>query len=86
MTKAFLGREPHSVALVSGTLFAAAGFVSANRPTSWIGPGLSGHLAVPCYVLKSGRSALIIDTGLTAHWDANRSGLHHALADAAHSS
>ena len=68
--------------LVPGRLFAAAGFVPASRPTSWIGPGLSGYLAVPCYVLKSERSALIVDTGLAAHWDTIRSGLGHALAGA----
>ncbi len=64
----------------AGTVFAVADGVPANRPTSWIAPGLSGALAVACYVLVSDGSALIIDTGLAAHWDSIREGLDAVLA------
>ena len=80
MTPAPPGYDVRPVALVPGPLFAAGGFVAAGRPPSWGGPGLSGHLAVPCYVLTSGGSALIIDTGLPTHWDTVRPGLDQALA------
>lgn len=67
--------------LVPNSLFGIAGSVSTSRPTSWIAPGLSGALAVPCYVLVSEGSALIIDTGIAAHWDRIRDGLDSVLAD-----
>ena len=65
--------------LVEGSLFAVADSVLASRPTSWIAPGLSGALAVPCYVLVSQKSALIIDTGVASHWDTIRNGLDSIL-------
>ncbi len=67
-------------ALVPGSVFAVADSVPANRSTSWIAPGLAGALAVPCYVLVSQGSALIIDTGLASHWDSIRDGLDAVLA------
>ena len=71
---------PGTAILAGGMVYAAAGCVAADRPTSWIGPGLSGYLAAPCYVLRFGRSALIVDTGVAVHWDAIRPGLDDALA------
>ncbi len=72
---------PAVTALFQSSVLAAAAAVPASRPTSWIAPGLTGALAVPCYVLASEGSALIIDTGLASHWDMIRDGLDAILAD-----
>ena len=72
---------PAITTLVQQSVFAIADGVLANRPTSWIAPGLTGALAIPCYVLVSQGSALIIDTGLASHWDTIRDGLDVILAD-----
>ena len=66
--------------LVPDTVFAVADSVPCDRATSWIAPGLAGALAVPCYVLASEGSALIIDTGIASHWDSIRKGLDAVLA------
>ncbi len=70
-----------SVPLFEASLFAVTGTVPADRSTSWIAPHLVGQLAVPCYVLASEGSALIIDTGLAAHWELIRHGLDLLLAN-----
>ena len=69
------------VRLFGDAVCAVAGSVPAERPTSWIAPGSSGYLPVPCYVLRSEGSALLIDTGLAAHWPCIRAGLDDLLAD-----
>ena len=69
-----------SVALFGDTIWAVAGAVPTDRPTSWITPGLSGYLPVPCYVLRSEGQALLIDSGLAAHWPRIRAGLDELLA------
>lgn len=66
--------------LFQDSVLAAAATVPASRPTSWIVPGLTEALAVPCYVLASEGSALIIDTGLASHWEMIRKGLDAVLA------
>ena len=67
--------------LFSGSLVAVAGTLPVSRPTSWIAPQLEGQLAVPCYVLKSQSSALIIDTGLAVHWNCIRAELDEVLRE-----
>ncbi len=66
--------------LFQNSVFAVAGVVPTSRPTSWIGPGLTGVLAVPCYVLVSEGAALVVDTGLAVHWGTIRDGLDAILA------
>lgn len=80
MTAAPSDRDSRPVVLADGAVSATAGFIAADRSASWIDPHLSGVLALPCYVLRSGQSALIVDSGLAVHWDTIRSGLDHALA------
>ncbi|QIB33114.1 MBL fold metallo-hydrolase [Ancylobacter pratisalsi] len=70
--------------IVPGQLFAVAGFVPAQRSTSWIMPGLTGQLAVPCYVLRDGDEALIVDSGLAIHRDELFRGLDAVLAGTTH--
>lgn len=70
--------------IVPGQLFAITGFVPAQRPTSWIMPGLAGQLAVPCYVLRDGNEALIVDSGLAIHRDDLFRGLDAVLAGTTH--
>lgn len=77
-------REPEQLpcsttALFDGSLIAIAGTLPTSRSTTWIAPQLEGELAVPCYVLASQGSALIIDTGLAVHWGCIRDKLDEVL-------
>ena len=81
MSAATSAQVPGTAILAGGTVYAVAGCVAADRPTTWINPGQSGYFATPCYVLRSGRSALIVDTGLAVHWEAICPGLEDALAN-----
>jgi hypothetical protein len=66
--------------LIPGRLFAIAGTVATDRPTTWIAPHLRDRLAVSCYVLKDAGEALVIDTGLAAHREPIADGLAAVLA------
>lgn len=71
-----------SVSLADGSVTAVGATLPADRPTSWVPPGLSGQLAASCYVITAGGHALIVDTGLGVHWDTVRDGLDGILAAA----
>ena len=67
------------LALALGQEVSAA--MPAGHMASWVPPGLSGELACSCYIVQADGHALIIDTGLAAHWEQVRDGLDAALAD-----
>jgi hypothetical protein len=58
-----------------GTLFALGGSVPADRPLSWFPQGQTGWLPINCYLLRDDRRFLLIDTGITPHWDSIRAGI-----------
>ncbi len=67
-------------------IFAVGGDVAADRPTSWIAPGLKERMPVSCYVLKESGRALIVDTGLAIHWPGIQQALDALLRDSRHRS
>jgi hypothetical protein len=74
--------RPNAVTeICDGRIFAVSGYVPASRLATWILPGLSGQLAVSCFVLKDGNQAMIVDTGLALHRASIGSGVDTLLAD-----
>ena len=67
----------------AGGLTAIGGWLSAAASTSWLPMNGHGWFPVPCYLLRSGSKAVLIDTGLAIHHDAVRSGLSGTLAPGA---
>ena len=69
---------------VAPGIFAIGGTIPASRPTTWMMPGLSGHLAVSCYALRDGDDLFLIDAGLSVHRDAILAALDEAARGTSH--
>ena len=77
------GHLPPSVAtVVPDAIHAVGGGVPSSVPISWIPPAGAGWMPVQCFVLRSGRSAMVLDCGLGAHTAQLAAGLDAVLAGA----
>lgn len=74
-------RDGAVAAVVPGTLYAVGGGIPASLPVSWLPEGFAGWMPVQCYVLRDGRDAVVLDSGLGAHRAAIEAGLRAVLAD-----
>lgn len=48
-------------------LYAIGGYISCERPLSWLSPHAHGFLPVQCYAFRDGAELFVIDTGLHIH-------------------
>jgi glyoxylase-like metal-dependent hydrolase (beta-lactamase superfamily II) len=53
-------------------VFALGGSVPADRRLSWFPEGRTGWLPINCYLLRDKERFLLIDTGVTPHWESIR--------------
>lgn len=70
------GNNPSSVTtLVDGSLFAIGGSISLDRDLSWGDGRRHGWLPVQCYAFRSGKTLVLVDTGMAVHEADIRAGL-----------
>ena len=74
---------PPSVAtVVPDAVYAVGGGIPSSMSVSWIPPARAGWMPVQCFVLRSGRNAMVLDCGLGVHTTHIAAGLDAVLAGA----
>lgn len=62
-------RTAHGIELVPERLYALGGTVALDGRVSWVAASARGYQPANCYLLREGRQALLVDTGLAIHGD-----------------